>query len=225
MRHFCVFDFETDSANPENANPVEIACKMVDPYTLEPIVGSEFSNFARPEGIDDLQTYLIEDRLKTIKWHCDLHKCSQEQLLDKWRAYPTINVVWDLFHKHIKKYNRDNTQWEAPVPCGMNIRNFDLVIAKRFNTKFDIKIMFNHEVVDIRDLGFYWLQWDTSLRSRSFDNLRKYFGLEGTNAHTALADVNEELVIVCKFLKMHKHLYSKITFKNSCLPKQEAIVN
>ncbi len=39
----CVFDFETDGANPNVCSPVQIAALIIDPIKLEVVPNSEFN--------------------------------------------------------------------------------------------------------------------------------------------------------------------------------------
>ncbi len=66
LKPICVFDYETDLPTPETCNHVELACVIIDPFTLDIIPGSEFNSNIRPEGIDDLATYLTDDRIISL---------------------------------------------------------------------------------------------------------------------------------------------------------------
>jgi DNA polymerase III epsilon subunit-like protein len=213
-----VFDFETDGKNPEECNPVEIGALVIDQYSLEPIKGSEFVSNIRPEGIDD-PGYLTEARLDTIDWHCKLKNRTRNDLIEEWKTYPRENVVWNLFSKHVDKYNKGGTQYTAPVSAGMNIRKFDNHIVDRLNKKYKISRMFNYEDIDIRDIAFLTLCWDYTLKSRSMDSLRKYFGLDDTNAHTALKDVWDSTSILCRYLKYFKNTFHNKKFRDSMRPE------
>ncbi len=215
-KHFCVFDFETDSLDTATCNPVEVACIMIDPFTLDIINGSEFQSYMRPIGIENRAEYLSDKgRRSTIDFHCKLHNVNVDQLLEEWEKYPDPEVVWNMFAKHTLKYNKKQSAWDAPIPAGQNIRNFDLPIAYRLNEKYKTpKVFHKTEIVDLRDLSYYWLQWDSTLTSRSMDNLRKYFNIASQGlAHTAIADVKEEAELIMKFLKLHKDLFRRIKFK------------
>jgi hypothetical protein len=218
LKHICVFDFETDGKDPNTCNPVELACVMIDPYSLEVIPGSEFDSYMRPEGIDK-EDYLTgvegEKRLETVKWHAKLRKCSNEEILDKWKNAPLPEVVWPLFVAHVEKYNKTKSQFEAPIAAGMNIKNYDLFIVSRLNEKFGIKRLFNHEIIDIRDMALFLLIWDNTLKSRSMDSLRNYFGMAESAAHTAIADVKDSATIITRCLKYFKSGFKKDKFRNS----------
>jgi hypothetical protein len=214
--HFCVFDLETDSLDTAIASPVEVACAMIDPFSIELIDGSEFQSFMKPPGIEDRNKYMSNPAIaSTVKWHSGQENCSIDDILDKWSNYPEQSVVWNLFAQHLSKYNRRQSQWDAPIPAGQNIRAFDLPIVERLNEKYKIKKLFHKaEVCDLRDITFLWLRWDADLTSRSMDNLRKYFNVKSRGkAHTAMADVYEEAELIIRFLKLHKDLFSRINFK------------
>ncbi len=222
MNHFCIFDFETDLANPELCNPVDVACAMLDPFTLEFVKGSEFRSAIRPYTIDD-EDYLTKERLDTIKWHCNLRGCTQQELLTEWRSNPPEDVVWKLFVRHVNIYNKSGSRYNAPIAAGMNIKNFDLIISNRLNIRHKQSEFFNYEIVDLRDLAFTWLRWDKNLRKRSLDSLREYFGIEQDEAHTAMADVYDSGNLISKFLLLQKGLFPRVKFKGSLAPI--AIVN
>lgn len=214
LKPICNFDFETDTANPETANPVEVACHIIDQFNLEVIRGSEFVSKIRPEGIDS-PDYFTEERNSTIAFHCKLKKCTKEELIEEWKSYPLEKDVWQLFVAHVNKYNRGATQWDAPIPAGQNIINFDLPIIERLKKKYGTNRLFNHEVLDLRHISFLFLIWDTNLRKRSMDSLRDYFGISGENAHTAMKDVEDVGLILCRFLKYCKSGFSRSKFKDS----------
>ncbi len=210
----CSYDFETDGTNPLICQPVELACVIVDQYTLEIIPNSTFESGMRPEGIDK-EEYFTDDILKTIDWHAKLRKCGRQDIIDKWKAAPNQETVWRLFSEHVNKYNKKGEQFTAPHAAGMNIKLFDNPIADRLNQKYKINKMFNHESVDLRELALYWLVWDYSLPKRNMDALRAYFDMPASEAHTALADVLDGTQMITRFLKYHKALFKKDKFRNS----------
>ncbi len=220
LKPICVFDFETDLPTPETCNATELACVIIDPFTLDIIPGSEFNSKIRPEGIDDLATYLTDDRIKTIAWHCKLRGCTQEELLKEWAEAPLLEVVYPQFVQHVEKYNKGKTQYDAPIASGINIINFDLIIIKRLNEKFKIKRLFNHEILDLRHIVHLLLVWDNTLKSRSMDSLREYFGMRKSAAHTAIADVWDEGMVISRCLKYFKSGFRKDKFRN-CFKEEE----
>jgi hypothetical protein len=210
----CVYDFETDGTDPLTCQPTELACEIIDQYTLEVIPNSKFESLMKPEGIDS-EEYFTDDVIKTIAWHAKQRKCTSEEIIEKWKNAPNQETVWKLFSEHVNKYNAQNQQYTAPHAGGMNIKLFDNTIADRLNEKYKIVRMFNHESIDLRELAFYWLVWDNSLPKRNMDALRIYFGMPPSEAHTAGADVSDCGQMLIRFLKYHKALFKKDKFRNS----------
>jgi len=118
------------------------------------------------------------------------------------------------------KYNPKKSQWNAPYPCGMNINNFDMIILKTLNERYNISKLFNYETFDLRERLFTSLIWDTSLKSRSMDNIRKHFGMSSENAHDALQDVKDTAKIIQRFLKHDKNLFDRTRYKG-CMESVE----
>ena len=212
MNYFIVFDFETDGVDAETCNPVQVACMTIDPYTLELVPGSEFCSDMKPNGIDDLDTFLADEkRMRTIGFHATNGKCSIDNVVKRWQESPSPETVWKNFSQHVNKYNPKKTQKGAPIACGANIVKFDLIIAKRLNEQYKIGRMFSYDTrtVDLTPLFFHTLLWDNEVSSYSMDNMRKYFGQKNTNSHDALQDVKDEAEFVIRYLKFFKNVFEK----------------
>ena len=205
-----MFDFETDSTDPETCNPVQVACLAIDPYTLEMVPGSEFCSDMRPPNIDDEDYGKDAKTDSTIKWHMKTQGKTREEILERWRAAPLEKDVWKNFVQHVNKYNVKRSQKAAPVACGVNIINFDLVIADQLTQKYKTGRLFNYEVVDLRHLFFMSIAcWDQDVNSISMDNMRKYFAQEVTNSHDALQDVIDEAEFVVRYLRFFKNTFER----------------
>lgn len=214
-----VFDFETDGKYSDTCSPVQIGAVVIHPVKLEIIPNSEFMINIKPEGIDNLDTYLTKERQETIKWHAQQKKCTSDDIIKEWQSYPDQKFAWGQFTDYTRKYNPKGTMWDACVPGGINIRDFDLVIADRLNKKYDFKNMFwPRDKVDILDLAFLWLQWvPDGPKKHTMDALRDFFGMSRENAHDALQDVRDESALIIKFLSLHKYMVENcnIKFKNA----------
>ena len=221
MNYFMVYDFETDGVDPHTCQPVQIACKAIDPYSLTWVEGSEFCSDMRPEGIDD-ESYFTESVDKTIKWHTGVQRKSYDEVVARWKDAPDRKQVWKNFVQHVNKYNPKKSQGAAPYACGMNIKRFDNIIADRLNQECRVKRLFNYEMVDLRDLFFCSLIWDDSVRSRTMERMKEYFGLPTDNRHDALGDVEEEGQFVMRYLKFFKNTFDRNPnpYKNCMKPKQ-----
>jgi hypothetical protein len=213
-RKIVVYDFETDGPEPETCSPVQVAAVVIDPVKLTIIPNSEFEIMMKPDGIDDIEKYK-EDHKDTIQWHAKLRNKSSDEILVDWMAAPDQKFAWTQFKEHVDKFNKKKTAWTAPIRAGMNIKDFDNVIAARLNEKYKFgKMFWKRDQVDILDFAFYWLQWVQSPpKNYKMDTLRQWFGMSCANAHDALQDVRDEAEIICRFLRLHKHLAPKVKFK------------
>jgi len=228
MNYFIVFDFETDGTNPNTCSPIQLAAIAIDPYSLEVIESSKFCSDIKPERkiaqetingfksktvtIDD-EEYMTDDIMETMKWHAKVRGCTVDEVISRCKSSPPTEIVWKNFSSYVNKYNPKKSQWNAPYAAGMNIRNFDMIIADRLNNEYKTGKMFNHEYTDIRDWAFHALIWEQDLKSRSMDNLRKYLGMSGENAHDAMQDVIDSAKIISRYLKFYRNTFHKNKYK------------
>lgn len=212
-RTYIVFDFETDSANPHTCNPVQLGAVAIHGKKLEVIPGSEFVINIKPDGIDTPE-YFTKERLDTIGWHANLRQVSSDDIVNKWKEGVMPEYAWKQFKAYVDKFNPKKNDFFAPIPCGANIKEFDLVIAKRLNQQYKISTMFwERDQVDVQNLAFLWLSWLPNCpKNFKMDTLRQHFGLSCDNNHDALQDVRDEAYLISKFLKLHSSLAPKIKF-------------
>lgn len=215
FRKFVVFDFETDGTNPLTCNPVQVAAVAIDPRKLEIIPNSEFNIMMRPPGIDKPEYLQDEERMKTIKWHANLRNVTVDEVIQKWQEAPDQEYAWRQFSSYVDNHNFKKNEWFAPIACGSNIREFDLVIASRLNQRYGINRLFwNRDKVDLLDMCFLWFNWvEDGPKNYKMDTLREHFGLKTDMAHDALQDVKDCSNLICRFLKLHKGLAHKIAFR------------
>lgn len=234
--YICVYDFETDGANPEVCEPVQIASCIINPTTLEIMENSEFSSFMRPEGVDDDDYY--EKNRDTIIWHAknyvdnfgDLSANEQEEeakkIHQKWKDSPTQKQVFGEFFTYLKKYHttqKRQTMFTAPIAAGHNIRNFDDIIMKRkcldhgmVNPKSgDVKIFHPRDSIDIKELAFLWFESLAEPARYNMDELRSFFGMPLHGAHDALNDIRDEARVIQRFMRLHRATAHRVKFKGS----------
>lgn len=226
QKKICVFDMETDGSDPLVCSPVQIAAVMVDPIKLEIIKNSDFNINLKPdklEGIDeDVNPYTDSD---ILQWHAKIRNTTPEQILGEWRAYPSQKKSWQQFVTYLDSFHIRTSKkslFTAPIAAGYNIFRFDLKIAERLaqkynntNKKGELDIFYPRDVLDLMNLLFYWFESSKDIKSLSMDNMREYFGIDGSNAHDALKDVYDTAEILIRFLRLHRNLYKKIKFKDS----------
>jgi DNA polymerase III epsilon subunit-like protein len=223
-KKICVFDFETDGSDPKVCSPVQIAAVIVDPIKLEIIKDSEFNIFCKPEVIENDPNY--EYTTDILDFHARVRGCSQEQIMDQWKQYPSQEIAWNNFIAYLDKYHcggrKKKSMFTAPICAGYNINRFDLKIVERLALKYknvDTKegtpaIFYPRDVLDIMNLIFYWFE-DLNLKSYSLDTIREYLGISKDGAHDALKDVKDCANILIRFLRLHRGLVKKIKFEDS----------
>ena len=229
-RKLLIADFESDSPKPEVCQPVQLAALMIDMYTLEVVEDSKFCSMMKPDIKDwgkikpeivDWESYTKDkDIVDTAKWHAKNYKVGVDEIFKMWEEAPEQRHVWDQFRSYVTKYNVKKSIWGAPVCGGMNIRDFDLTIVDRLNTKYGLdNIFWRRDVYDIQDFVGHWLPYRKDCPNNfKMDTLREYFGLTTDNAHDALKDVEDEAEIIIRFMKLHQSLCNKIAFT----PKDKA---
>ena len=219
----CVFDFETDGKNPYECSPVQLSAVMIDPIRLEIIPNSKFNAYLRPEklSVPSDAPYAGSD---ILEWHGKVKGVSADVILSEWKKYPEQQESWKNFISYLEKYhlNGKKSQFTAPIACGYNILRFDMHIIDRLSGKYkninkekESNIFHPRDKIDIMNIAFLWLANEAEVRSLSLDSLRDYLGIDKTNAHDAYKDVSDCAEILIRFLKLHRNLAKKITFKDA----------
>lgn len=219
----CVFDFETDGANPEVCSPVQLAAVMIDPVQLSVIDGSEFNINFKPEVIEANPDHVYEGDI--LDFHAKVRGTDRDSILAEWKKYPSQKNSWSLFVEYLNKYHSrgsKKSQFSAPIAAGYNIHRFDLPIIERLSKKYDninkenkSNLFYMRDAVDIMNVVFLWFENNGDLKSYSLDNLRDYLGISKDGAHDALKDVKDCAEILIRFMRLHRRLGQKILFKDS----------
>ena len=215
-RDICVLDFETGSVNPHSTQPIQVAAVMIHGRKLKIQPNGYFESLIRPildddeaiaSGIDP-----IEDEALAI------NKKTREEL----KTAPRPKMVWENFIQFVNKFNYKKSTWTAPIVSGYNIENFDMVIVNRLCNEYGPlskrggQGLFNpiHRIDVMHDV-FMWTENDPDVKSISMDSVRNWMGMDKTNAHDALQDVKDTADILIHFLKLYRHLSTKVQFAKS----------
>jgi exonuclease I len=83
------------------------------------------------------------------------------------------------------------------------------------NKEGNSKVFYPRDVVDMLNLVFYWFEHNADLKSYTLDNLRDYMGIDKDGAHDAIKDVKDTAAILTRFMRLHRNLAKKITFKGA----------
>lgn len=225
IQKICVFDLETDGANPDLCSPVQIAALMIDPMKLEIVKDSEFNITIKPLAIEENPEYVYADS-DVLDFHSKVRGVAKDEILESWRGYQKQEHGWNMFVSYLEMYHiRSNSKkscFSAPIAAGYNINRFDLRIIERLSQKYSnvnkegkSALFYPRDVIDIMNLVFYWFEGNNELKNYTLDNLRDYLGIDKTGAHDALKDVKDTANILIRFLKLHRNLSNKIKFRSS----------
>lgn len=221
----CVFDLETDGANPLVCSPVQIAAIIIDPIKLSIVPNSEFNIMLKPDKLEEDPDFGYDNDI--LGFHAKVRGCSQEAILANWKTAMPQKQGWQMFVDYLDLHHCRTTkksQFSAPIASGYNINRFDLKIVQRLSAKYgntnkenDSSLFYPRDVLDVMNLLYYWFSHLDDIKSLSLDNVRQYMGISGDNAHDALKDVKDCAEILLRFLKLHKSLSGKIKFKDAFL--------
>lgn len=231
MKNFiCVYDYETDGKLPYECEPTELGACIISPRTLEIVENSEFILTLRPPQIDEPDYYRKHE--DTIGFHAKNRlkegeniEDKKKQIFESWKAGVDQKIGWQQFIAYLEKYNinkKKKSMFGAPIRAGSNIRGFDDIISTRLANRYgqvnkekEMNIFHPRDVIDTQDLAFYWFESLKEPTSYSMDSLRPFFGMSKEGGHAALKDVKDSAWVICKMLKLHRSLASRIGFKGS----------
>lgn len=202
--YYCVFDFETCSANPETTEILQYGALMIDPRTLKAVDTFEIP-VVKPMNWD-----LVEDKA------LEVNHMTREQLKDGIDG----PVAWNQFVEWIQKFNRGKTKtdvYRAPIACGYNILGFDLPIIRQYCKRFqpyddkknDQKLLNQIYAVDVMHLMFTWTENNPELERLRLTAVQEYLGFPEEiikQAHGALADVKATAWIMRKLINLSRYL-------------------
>lgn len=205
--YLCVFDLETTDKIAETCQPIQMAFKMYDYYSLDEVPNGEFSTLCRPpEG-----TYFSPEAMA-------VHKIPMEAI----QKAPNIKLAWQSFVEEVQKYNPSKSKYNSPVVAGYNIEGYDLKIVDRLNKLcYGDKppVLFNDFRGAVDLMKIIQLLFDTSgeLGDVKFDTVRKYFGISDSQAHLANMDIRHEGALLVRMLKFLRQTTRNSTrkFKNA----------
>lgn len=130
--------------------------------------------------------------------------------------------AWETFTDYCNKYNKKKSFWGAPIAAGHNILGYDMHIVNRMcelygplDNKSKSPILFHgRDKLDLLNLCFLWFENNKELENYKLDTLRDFFGISKIGAHNAIKDVTDTAMILARFLKFHRNMAAKVTFKN-----------
>lgn len=207
---YVVFDFETGGKNPFECEPIQVAAMVFNARKLTPVQNGTFVSMMRPPGEE--KDWKIEAEA------LDINKKTMEQI----REAPSQEEVWKNFYSFVRKYNKGTTAWTAPIACGQNIVNFDLIIAERMSRRYNLLdkdgkfSLFNRRtMMELMHMHHLWFENMVEPVDYSMDTLREFYGISKEGAHDALVDVKQTADIIFRIIRLHRKLVSSIPFKGA----------
>jgi len=215
-KDFIVFDFETGGRNPNTCQPTQLAAVVIDGRNLKlkDTFNSEIFAVTDDEEAKALGLAPLEEEALKITGK------TREGIAKA----PALKSVFPKFCDFVNKYNWNKTTFFAPIPCGYNIINYDMLILNRIckdlNMFYDEargcqKLFHQINKIDMMDNMFIWTESDPNVKSISMDNVRKRMGMSSENAHDALQDVKDIANIMIKFILTHRKVYQKMEIDNA----------
>ena len=193
LNNIAVCDFETTGNNPNECEPIEIACQIYNERSLELIPGAEFDMMCRPNVEIDPKVY-------------DITGIKPEDV----QKAPPIKLVYPKFVEFLLQYNVEKTKWSALLFCGQNSIYFDRPIHERMLTKYckgiESEKVFRQRSLDLMDMTHLWFHNEKDPSGYGLDAMRQYFGLSGEGHHRALKDVADTAAIMTKLLSFGREI-------------------
>lgn len=216
---YICFDFETSSPDPFTCLPLSLSAQAYNSRTLKPITDASFNAIIRPnENEWDMLTKGAEE----------IHGLTPEILREKGLDR---KGVWKEFCQFVNRFNRGGTVWNAPVPIGMNIKNFDMPIIERLAKEFDGPLdkegrcsLFNRRfMLDLLDVSFLWFENQAKPAKYNLGALLEHLGLSTEGAHTSSIDVENAGNLLMRYLTLHRTLYKRVTWRQKEEPEPVAV--
>jgi len=210
---YCFYDWETGSLNPKTTQPLELAAVMIDSRKLTIIKDSLFYAKIKPlsddeaikKGLEPIQKSALAKNNIKLEDHADS---------------PDEKTVWEDFVEYQYRYNKKKDTWNAAIPAGFNIDNYDKYIVDRmcewygpWDKKREQQKIFNPiQSVDLKNITFLFNENNPTVPANNFDAIRAWLNLATAGAHTAKVDVMQGAEVFCKMLKCIRYWAAKTDF-------------
>lgn len=182
------------------------------------VPGSEFTSLIRPIEDEEEQKRLGLGQIEQEA--LDIHGKTLEEL----REAPKLNAVWSLFCEYVDSYNLKKNSYNAPIATGYNILNFDNIITNRicgphgynlgpWDKERQTNNLFGFVTLDLYPMVWSYFHQTAEPARLNMDTLREFFGYDSKGAHDALVDCKQGADLLCRFLKLQRHVSSNIQWK------------
>jgi len=202
-RHFCVFDFETGSADPSTTEILQIGALIIDRNNFK--VKDRFTTLMKPEDFDALEDGALK-----------VNGLTREQLMDA----PEASVMFPTFATWIQKHNinKNKSSFGAPIPVTWGGDRFDMPIMDRYCDKFgywDKK--YNNGTLlnpvftmDVMKHMWFWTRTNKDVKNVKLVTVLEWMGMSKDEiekgAHDAMWDVEQTAKIALRLLKLCNYM-------------------
>lgn len=201
----CVFDFEASSKKADIAQILRIGAVIIERNNLSII--DSFQSVLKPIDFTTIEDeYLHISRLTTE----ELEKA------------PSTPLVWHQFSTWVNKYNKSKgslTAYDAPIPAGFDICNYDMSIVKKYCEKYgpwdsineDQRLFHQIYRLDILQEMFFWFE-NLSLSKLNLDAIMEYTGVSEVTRnlqHSAIFNARITAAMLIKLLNAGRYLTTK----------------
>lgn len=207
-RHFVVFDLETTGLDPtQKAEIVQIAATTINFNTLEPNNNGEFQIILKPQFPEAASPEAI--------------KVIGEELWEKAKVdgiHPKVGLR--KFIDYVNSANWQNKFYTAPILTGYNSVKFDEPFLIHWLTHYKLvkdrnSLPWSNQSKDLMFQMHDLFHLD-DLPNRKLDTHLNLFNLSRSSAtHDALEDVRLTAQLFVRYMKMMRHIRSKLKIEQT----------
>lgn len=209
-RYLIVYDYETTGINPHTCGITQIAAVVLHPRTLNVLDKFQRDNIKwRPNDTVEDKAFAITRKDKAY--------------IEKSGVDP--KQAWGDYVNFVQQYNKSKSSFNAPIPCGYNIINYDNILTARYCKDYgpwDAKknqqsLISSYMSYDLLHKMF-WLTESTSeevMPDIKLPTISQLMGLDIEGAHDALVDTENCAKIITKFIRLDRYMFPKIKLKDA----------
>lgn len=207
MKAVC-YDLETvckdedGTANTETSEIVQVAAVPVDLEKLVVLEDEALDIIMKPKDINS-KTFL-DDYSSVVKFHCEVHKKTPEEMVEFWKMGVKEEVGFKEFIAYVKEW-KDGSK---PIALTQNGRKFDGPIVRRKCKEYKQAYPFHlRDEIDMIEVFGWWFRYASNPpKNYKMDTVLPHLGMDCEGSHNALVDVINTANVALRFLKLQKKL-------------------
>lgn len=194
--NYVCLDIESSSRDPYSTQILELAAIVYDCNTLLEKENGRFHTLVKPTDWEAVE----EGALK-------VNNLTKEELAEA----PENHIVFDQFRSFLLQFQKDNKAWSGLIPCGQNIKSFDMIILELWARKYNYvdkqgraKLLHPFHLFDLSDIIRLFFHHCDDLSGYGLDDVAEFMGIKRTVSHRALADVETTWIILKRYLEFFR---------------------